>query len=162
MRATLVVLMLGLSARLAMAQPQRVELGPCDCARSKVCWSAVLEAFTIRSGQSRAEVDGALPGRFFPSTETFALEKPDRQGNFLSVTCGPGRTPCGERRSELQRRLIFASLLSSLPLSRPEGALYHPRSWTLTDEGETEIARLRRCKPEMLDELAGILMGGKL
>lgn len=115
----------------------------------------------IRSGQSRAEVDGALPNRFFSRTETFALERPDRQGNFLSVTCGPARAACAEKRSELQRRLIFSSLLSSLPLGREEGALYHPRTWALTEEGETVISDLRRCRPELLDELALIVLGPK-
>lgn len=155
------MLALGLAAMPASAEPERSEPSPCGCARSKACWSAVLEAYAIRSGQSRGEVDGALPNRFFAGTETVALDKPDRQGNFLTVTCGPRRAPCAEKRGELQSRLIFSSLLSSLPLNREEGALYHPRTWALTSEGETVINALRRCRPGILGELALIIMGGE-
>ena len=154
-------LLLGLAVKVSAGETGNVKFGPCDCANNKTCWSTVLEAFSLRSRQSRGEVDGALPNRFFAGTETYALEKPDRYGNFLTVMCGPGRAACADKRGELQRRLIYASFLSSLPFGGGEGVYYHPQTWAITTEGETTVSQLRKCRPELLDELALIVVGRK-
>jgi hypothetical protein len=134
---------------------------PCECSASRMCWSLVIEGFDLRFKQALREVEAAQPGRFFPKSQPFALEKPDAQGNFLTMAGGCGPSGCEEQRDELQKRVVFSSLLSVLPPARPAGALYHPGTWELTAKGDAVVAELRRCRPGVLGELTEVVMGRK-
>lgn len=132
---------------------------PCACAAKRRCWSLVMTAYEKKVGLCREEVDGGLPNRFFPASVTFALRRPTEDGHFLTVECGSGRVPCTDKREELERRLIMASFLGSLPLNLPEGTLYDPVTWRISERGEKTFAEVRRCRPDLLPELAAVVLG---
>lgn len=130
---------------------------PCECVKRKMCWAAVLAAYKMNTRTARNEVEGALPNRFFVDSEAVALERPDAEGNFLLVRCGADHAVCGDKRDELQRRLIFTSFLSALPVDRSEGILFEPRTWALTENGERIVAKVRHCNSSLLGQLVGTL-----
>ena len=116
-------------------------------------------AYRRRVSLSTEVVEKAMPNRFFPQTITFALRHPTEDGHFLTVECGAARVPCTDKREELERRMIVSNLLGSLPLATPEGTLYDPESWRISDRGEKTFAELKSCRRGLVPELAAIVLG---
>ena len=118
-----------------------------------------MTVYRKKIGLSEEEVEKAMPNRFFPRTLTFALRRPTEDGHFLSVECGSGRVPCTDKREELERRLIMSGLLASLPLDLPEGALFDPATWKISERGEKTFAEVKRCRKGLIPELAAVVLG---
>ena len=129
----------------------------CACVSNKVCWNLMMTAYAMNLKGALTEVEAALPNRFAPGTEFSVLRKPDKEGHFLSATCGPRRAVCTGPRDVLEKNLVLSRFLASLPLGAPEGVLFDPTRWTITDQGESTIAESRRCKPDLLRLLAAEL-----
>lgn len=89
----------------------------------------------------KTEVEGALPGRFFPSTQTTTLAHADKKGHFLRVTCGADRIPCPSFRDLLEQRLA---------------------TWELTGAGQTVQQEAKRCRSGIWSELAPTLVGSSV
>ncbi|MDE2492237.1 MAG: hypothetical protein KGM24_15420 [Elusimicrobia bacterium] len=153
--AALLALMAAAPAARAAAPkaPGSPSAAACACERSERCWKLVETVYPKIVEAELKEVDGAMPDRFFRGATTFALRRPDRRGHFLKVSCP--RTSCVGKRDELQQRLIYTSLLSSLPLNAPKGTLYDPMTWRLTDAGRETISAARRCRTGLIAWLAG-------
>lgn len=148
-----------LSALLCALPVRAAETAPCACAASRRCWGGVLAAYRRRTAAEQETVRRARPNRFFPRSYAFALRAPTDDGHFLSVECGAARIPCTDKREELERRLIVAGLLGALPLGLPEGTLYDPETWRVSERGEKAFAALRACRPGLSGELAAIVLG---
>jgi hypothetical protein len=138
---------------------RRPDASPCACAAKKRCWGVVMMVYQKKVGLSKEEVEKGLPNRFFPATITFALRRPTEDGHFLTVECGSGRIPCTDKREELERRLIMSSFLGSLPLNLPEGTLYDPLTWRISERGEKAFAEVKSCRKGLLPELAAVALG---
>jgi len=126
---------------------------PCECAASKICWTLLLSSYRNNTISARTEIEEAPKNRFFPDSDASALLKSDAHGNFLSVRCGPKRTVCNAERDELQKRVIYTSFLAALPRKGSTDALFNPKNWAVTGEGENLIAKTRECKPDLFLEL---------
>lgn len=141
------------------AAPESPKRTPCECAANPRCWGIAMAGFAQKAGIAKTEVEGALPGRFFPAAWTFALRKPTTDGHFLLVQCGPERRPCEDKRDELERRLIVSRFVTSLPLYEPEETLADPVSWVPTDRGEAVWAEVKQCRKGFLEEVAVVVLG---
>lgn len=157
--ALLLASVLGTAPARAEEPDERPAAAPCACAAKKRCWNVVMMVYAKKAGLSKEEVEKGLPNRFFPATVTFALRRPTEDGHFLTVECGSGRLPCTDKREELERRLIMASFLGSLPLSLPEGTLYDPLTWRISERGEKTFAEVKSCRKGLLPELAAVVLG---
>lgn len=131
--------------------------GACACVSSPICWKLVEAAYAINIDGALTEVEGSLPNRFMPGTEFSALRRTDKDGHFLSATCGPKKQACTEKRDALEKNLVFSRFLASLPLGQSNGELFDSQRWTLTDEGLKTIDEARRCKPNLLRLLADVV-----
>ncbi|MFI5345148.1 MAG: hypothetical protein ACHQ51_02125 [Elusimicrobiota bacterium] len=132
---------------------------PCACAAKRQCWNMAMFVYGKRVGLSKEEVEKAMPNRFFPRTLTFALLRPTEDGHFLSVECGNARVPCTDKREELERRMIVSDILGSVPPALPEGTLYDPETWRITERGEKTFAELKSCRKGLAAELAAVVLG---
>lgn len=125
----------------------------CGCLRSRVCWGAVRESFGQVFSLKKTEIEGALPGRFFPGTLAWAMPEADKEGRFLTVECGAARVPCRENAETLERRLLAVSLLSALPLPPPPTLYFDPRTWEVRGPGMQALVEAKQCRPTVWDEL---------
>jgi len=157
--ALLLLSVLGTAPARAAEAEERPDASPCACAAKKRCWGVVMMVYQKKVGLSKEEVEKGLPNRFFPATVTFALRRPTEDGHFLTVECGSGRLPCTDKREELERRLIMASFLGSLPLNLPDGTLYDPLTWRISERGEKTFAEVKSCRKGLLPELAAVVLG---
>ncbi|MDE2142506.1 MAG: hypothetical protein KGJ84_08865 [Elusimicrobia bacterium] len=148
-----------LSALLCAVSVRAAEPSPCACAASRRCWAPVMAAYRRRVAASQEAVRRAAPNRFFPISRAFALRWVTDDGHFLSVECGSARVPCTDKREELERRLIVSGLLGALSLGLPEGTLYDPVTWRVSERGEKTFAELKTCRPGLAGELAAIVLG---
>jgi len=132
--------------------------GVCDCLTDRRCRGLAMSAYLENVDTALREVDGALPNRFFPESDASALGKPDAQGDFLRVTCGPKRAECTDKRDELEKRLIYTSFFSVLPVDQRKGLNFDPMTWAITDTGQKLMKEARRCRPAILGELGRALL----
>ena len=165
-RLLLACVCLAVSAAAADAPPPAPPLPPpgmtpCECVKdARRCWPLAKQAFAIHVSLKMTEIEGALPGRFIPGAQAWALEKPEKDGHFLRVTCGD-KVPCGSVRDLLERRLAESALVQSV--SRlPEQKLFEPKTWELSAKGKAVVEDAKRCRPGLWTELAPILNGGSL
>jgi hypothetical protein len=151
-----------LAASARAAEPESgapAPQSPCACAAKRQCWALVMTVYRKRVGLSKEVVEKAMPNRFFPKSLTFALRSPTEDGHFLSVECGTARVPCTDKREELERRMIVSDILASLPLSLPEGTLFDPETWRISERGEKTFSELRTCRKGLVPELASVVLG---
>lgn len=141
--------------RTAAPPPAAVPDKPtvCGCLENRVCWGALQQTFGQVFGLKKVEIEGALPGRFFPGTLAWAMPEPDKDGRFLTVECGAARVPCRENAEVLERRLLAASLLSALPLPPPPTLYFDPRTWEVRGPGVQALVEAKQCRPTLWDEL---------
>ncbi len=132
-------------------------LGICECVKDSRCWGLTKTFFAQVVDVKKKEVEGALPGRYFPRTETWALYSADKDGHFLRVTCGPARAPCASYRDQLEWRLVASALLKVLPHRAVDDRLFHPVTWIITAEGEAALSEAKRCRPGLWSDLAPAL-----
>jgi hypothetical protein len=136
----------------------RDTMSPCACAASFRCWKVAMQIDAKLVGLHQEEVEKAMPNRFFHDTVTFTMRHPSSDGHFLIVKCLPNRRLCPDRRDVLEERLIKASILESLPMNLPEGALYDPTTFKISPAGEKAFSALKLCRKTLLDELAAVVM----
>jgi hypothetical protein len=132
--------------------------GTCDCLTDQRCYGLVMSAYVENTDTALREIDGALPNRFFPDSNASTLGRPDAQGDFLSVTCGASRVRCDDKRDELEKRLIYTSFLSALPVDQRKGLNFEPMTWAIAETGQKLMKEARRCKPAILGTLGRILL----
>lgn len=136
--------MLALLVAAAVVQAPTVE----DCLAKKACVAAFEAAFGVVNGAFMQEVEGALPGRFFPGTLVWGLVPP-AGGHFLEVNCvvsGTRQRPCPQYQDDMERRFFEAAVLQSLPTAEPKAALFHPLTWEVTSEGRRILEKVRKRK----------------
>jgi hypothetical protein len=145
------------AAPAAEGPPPRMSV--CECVTNRICWGVAKTAFALIVSTKKREVEGALPGRFFPGTQTATLHRPDKNGHFLRVTRGSDRVSFESARDLLEQRLAFSSLVQSVS-PEPESALFSPTTWALTGAGDAAQQEAKRCRPGLWSELAPTLTSG--
>jgi len=124
--------------------------------KSPRCWALAKAAFGETFAAEKKEVEGALPGRFFPGAWTWALERVGKDGHFLRVECGRERRPCPSYRVALERRLMASSFLSSMPLRGPLSDYFSPSSWEVKPPGIAVLKEARTCRPTYWAEIQAV------
>lgn len=166
-RLLLVCVFVAARAAAADAPPAKPPLPPpgmtpCECVKdARRCWPLAQQAFAIIVSLKKTEIEGALPGRFIPGTQAWALREPEKDGHFLRVTCGSDKVPCASVRDLLEQRLAESSLAQSVS-REPEKKLFNVKTWELTAKGKSVVQDAKRCRPGLWTQLAPVLTGGSI
>jgi len=132
---------------------------PCQVVTNKRFWKLAKIAFGMIVTVKKSDIEGALPGRFFPGTLPEALLHPGKDGHFLAIKCGAAKVPCSGVRDLLEERFAESTLAQSVS-REPENHLFDAKTWELTAEGKTVVEDAKRCRPGIWSELAPFLTGG--
>lgn len=157
----LLALLLAVPARAVEVKGMRVaaegalDLASCRRRPEKV-WTLVKIAFGEIFPLHLKEIEGAMPGRFFPKTMPFAEAYMTKDGHFVRMFCleGGERRLCPDKRRNMEERAIKATLLRSLPSDVPYDDLYDSETWEITGLGNAQLARAERCWPDLWERTA--------
>lgn len=124
------------------------------CLSDEACFAQVADDFSGVVDMRLQEVEASTTDRFFPGAVARALWNLDDHGNFLLVRCGAERIPCDGPRDELERRVIYSSLLQALPFHGRSPEYYDAETWALTAKGEAAVRTAAAIRPGLLRALA--------
>jgi hypothetical protein len=116
-------------------------------------WRIIEEGYPMLLKGRLTEVEGAMPGRFFPKTNVFALDHVSK-GHFLKVVCLEKKPrPCPEKRTVLEARIVAATFLEAAPRTVQLHDLFDPESFALTPLGESTLAKAEAAYPDLWPRL---------
>ena len=113
-------------------------------------------AFSQNFTSLLTEIEGSMPGRFYPGAHVYAERVMTADGHFIRVLCpgAEGLVPCPEKRERLEARALEVTLLRSLPSGQMYDDLYDPDTWEKTDLGEDTLDKAKDCWPDLKSRVA--------
>lgn len=133
----------------------------CGSREEKAEWKLTLMGFAQLLPLSIREVDGALEGRFFPKTTTFALTTLEGGKHFIRLRCRDiSDKECGKDRDEVEFRAVAVTLLRVIGKTPDQDSLYDPRTWELRPLGQRKIEELKKCHPDLWERLSAVVLAG--